>query len=570
VGDDIVITNEGGTAEGISPPSLSGTGVFCRPGCGRHRQKVDHFMVAAITSNGSRQVGIDIRPSLAEVRHIASRAGADIRTIPIYRELLADLETPVSVYLKLSEGVRLPGFLLESVEGGIRIARYSFIGSGNYASITMRDGVLTQENVDGTTTESYQDPLTALGNVLSGYKAESDPDLPRFTGGVVGYLGYESVRRFEPRVGRGRGDGLGLPEARYHLADTLVVFDHLQRSMKVVGHVRLDQGDLPASYQTAVDNIDAMTAKLYGAAPAYDLNPATQTLPVVDRFRPNTSPERYREMVRRVQKYIGAGDIIQCVPSQRIDIDTDAHPFTIYRALRTVNPSPYMFFLDFGDHHIVGASPELLVRCEDGVITNHPIAGTRPRGETPAEDAALGEELIADEKERAEHIMLVDLGRNDVGRVSKAGTVRVPRLMEIERFSHVMHIVSSVEGEIRDDLTALDALRSCFPAGTVSGAPKIRAMEIIAELETDVRGAYAGAVGYVDFAGGMDTCIALRTMVVKNGVASLQAGGGVVADSSPEGEYAETLHKMRALVRAIEKAEQIERTELARSGGTHS
>lgn len=527
-------------------------------------------MVAGTTSAGSRQAAIDIRPSLVEIRHAATKVHSKIRSIPIYRELLADLETPVSVYLKLSEGARLPGFLLESVEGGIRIARYSFIGSGDYASIEMRDGVLTEGNVEGTTTKIYQDPLTALGEVLATYKAESAPDLPRFTGGVVGYLGYESVRRFEPRVGRAAGDGLGLPEARYHLADTLVVFDHLQRSMKVVSHVRLDQGDLEASYQAAVDRIDAMTSKLHRAAPSYDLNPATQGLPVVDRFRPNTSSERYREMVQRVQKYIGAGDIIQCVPSQRIDIDTDAHPFTIYRALRTVNPSPYMFFLDFGDHHIVGASPELLVRYEDGIITNHPIAGTRPRGETPAEDVALGEELIADEKERAEHIMLVDLGRNDVGRVAKPGSVRVPRLMEIERFSHVMHIVSSVEGELRDDLTALDALRSCFPAGTVSGAPKIRAMEIIAELETDIRGAYAGAVGYIDFAGGMDTCIALRTMVVKNGVASLQAGGGVVADSSPEGEYAETLHKMRALVRAIEKAELIEQTQLDRSGGTHS
>jgi anthranilate synthase component 1 len=273
-------------------------------------------------------------------------------------------------------------------------------------------------------------------------------------------------------------------------------------------------------------------------------------------------------MVQTVKQYIYDGDIIQCVPSQRIDIDTDAHPFTLYRALRVVNPSPYMFFLDFGDFHIVGASPELLVRSEDGILTNHPIAGTRPRGQTTTEDAALAEELIGDEKERAEHIMLVDLGRNDVGRVSKPGTVRVPRLMEIERFSHVMHIVSSVEGELRDDLSGLDALRSCFPAGTVSGAPKIRAMEIIASLETDLRGVYSGAIGYVDFAGGMDTCIALRTMVVRNGVASLQAGGGVVADSSPEGEYAETLHKMHALVRAIERAEQIERNEIARLEGS--
>ncbi|HEU0165217.1 MAG TPA: chorismate-binding protein, partial [Thermomicrobiales bacterium] len=458
-------------------------------------------MVAEVSSERSQGTAVDIQPSLAQVRTIAETVAPDIRTVPIYREILADLETPVSVYLKLSDGARLPGFLLESVEGGIRIARYSFIGAGDYTSLTMVDGTLTISGRDGETTAPYADPLTALTGILEGYKAARDSDLPRFTGGVVGYLGYESVRRFEPRVGRAKGPGLGLPEAKYHLADSLVVFDHLQRSMKVVAHVRLDTGDLEASYQKAVADIDALTAKLHAATPEYDLTPSSQTAAVVDRFRPNTSPERYREMVQTVKQYIYDGDIIQCVPSQRIDIDTEAHPFTIYRALRVVNPSPYMFFLDFGDFHVVGASPELLVRSEDGIITNHPIAGTRPRGQTPTEDVALAEELIADEKERAEHIMLVDLGRNDVGRVSKPGTVRVPRLMEIERFSHVMHIVSSVEGQLRDDLTSLDALRACFPAGTVSGAPKIRAMEIIASLETDLRGVYSGAVGYVDFAG---------------------------------------------------------------------
>jgi anthranilate synthase component 1 len=268
-------------------------------------------------------------------------------------------------------------------------------------------------------------------------------------------------------------------------------------------------------------------------------------------------------MVETAKEYIAAGDIFQVVLSQRVDVPTPAHPFTLYRALRTINPSPYMFYLDIGDHHVVGASPELLVRVEDGVVTNHPIAGTRPRGTDPDHDAQLADELLADEKERAEHIMLVDLGRNDVGRVSKPGTVRVPRLMEIERFSHVMHIVSNVEGEIRDEFSPLDALRACFPAGTVSGAPKVRAMEIVAELEVDRRGVYSGAVGYVSFNGAMDTCIALRTLVYKDGVASLQAGGGIVLDSTPDGEYAESFHKMRALVRAIELAESIEQTEAA-------
>jgi anthranilate synthase component 1 len=285
---------------------------------------------------------------------------------------------------------------------------------------------------------------------------------------------------------------------------------------------------------------------------------------IEERRKVNTDPLVYRKMVERAREYIAAGDIFQVVLSQRVDIPTPAHPFTIYRALRTVNPSPYMFYLDIGDHHIVGASPELLVRVEDGTVTNHPIAGTRPRGADPDQDAALADELLADEKERAEHIMLVDLGRNDVGRVSKPGSVRVPRLMEIERFSHVMHIVSNVEGEIRDEFSPLDALRACFPAGTVSGAPKVRAMEIIAELEVDRRGVYSGAVGYVSFNGTMDTCIALRTLVYKDGVASLQAGGGIVLDSTPDGEYAECFHKMRALVRAIELAESIEVAEAER------
>lgn len=511
-----------------------------------------------------------ITPSFEAVEAIAAASGPAIRMIPVYRELLADLETPVSVYLKLSEGATRPGFLLESIEGGVRIARYSFIGAGNYADVILSDGEMTVGHADDITAVPYTDPLTALGELLEDYRAERDPNLPRFTGGIVGYLGYEAVRRFEPRVGLAKGPGLGYPEGRYHLADSLVVFDHLQRSLKIVAHVRLDGGDLAEAYAKAVASIDAMSAKLQGPVPTYARQPNTHDQAVVDRFRPNTTPERYHQMVERVKQYIQDGDIIQCVPSQRVDVPTDAHPFSIYRALRVVNPSPYMFFLDFRDYQVVGASPELLVRSEDGVITNHPIAGTRPRGKTPDEDVALAAELIADEKERAEHIMLVDLGRNDVGRVAKPGSVHVPRLMEIERFSHVMHIVSSVEGQLRDDLTGLDALRSCFPAGTVSGAPKIRAMEIIAELETDQRGIYSGAVGYVDFAGGMDTCIALRTMVVHDGIASLQAGGGVVADSSPEGEYAESLHKMRALVRAIERAEQIEATDAAADLATES
>jgi len=415
----------------------------------------------------------------------------------------------------------------------------------------------------------YTDPLAALHAVLEGYRAAPAPGLPRFTGGAVGYLTYDAIAKFEPRVGLADGPGLGLPEARFHLADTLVVFDHLERTMKIVAHVAVDT-DVPLekAYAEAAERINRLTEKLHGTTPTYGMSLHQHEASVEARRRPNTSRDRYREMVERSKRYITDGDIFQVVPSQRVDIDTLAHPFSLYRALRMVNPSPYMFFLDFGDHQIVGASPELLTRLEEGVVTNHPIAGTRPRGATNAEDVQNAVDLLADEKELAEHIMLVDLGRNDVGRVSRPGSVRVPKLMEIERFSHVMHIVSHVEGDLKDGLTGFDALRSCFPAGTVSGAPKIRAMQIIAELEADRRGVYSGAVGYFDFAGGMDTAIALRTMVVRDGVASLQAGGGVVADSDPDTEYEESLHKMRALVRAIERAEDIERSEMRSMGRT--
>lgn len=502
-------------------------------------------------------------PDIDGVRRVSRDAVArGIRRVAIYQELPADLETPVTVYLKLSDGARRPGFLLESIEGGMRIARYSFIGSDPLYSISLRDGeVLGLDGPDFPAT--YEDPLEALSDIVAQFASEDQGDLPRFTGGAVGYLSYEAMSRFESRVGRAKGPGLGAPDARYHIAETLVVFDHLERVMKVVSHVDVsDPSGIEAAYDDAVTRIDAVVDQLTGQVRMPETNPAPDTIaPVTERFQLNTSPERYREIVERGKQYIYDGDIIQVVLSQRVDVPTQSHPFSLYRALRMINPSPYMFYLDFEDHQVVGASPELLVRLEDGVVTNHPIAGTRPRGADEEEDDRLARELLADEKERAEHIMLVDLGRNDVGRVSRPGKVRVPQLMEVEKFSHVMHIVSHVEGDLREDLTGLDALRACFPAGTVSGAPKIRAMEIIAELETDARGVYSGAIGYVDFSGGMDTCIALRTMVVHDGIASLQAGGGIVADSTPEGEYAESFHKMRALVRAIERAEDLERLE---------
>ncbi|MGI9255240.1 MAG: anthranilate synthase component I, partial [Thermomicrobiales bacterium] len=497
-------------------------------------------------------------PSLDEMREIGA-ANPEATTAPLVRELMADMETPVSAFLKIrNDG---PAFLLESIEGGERLARYSFIGAHPEAVLTLQPGEASIETAEGVETRPCADPLAALADLVAPFRAAefSGPPLPRFTGGAVGYLSYEAVRVFEPRVPAAPGAGLGLPMGKWMLVDGLLVFDHLARTIKVVSHVRLNgPGSLEERYAVASAKIDSLVKRLRGATPALPRGRGPLPGTPEERSQPNTTAERYVEIVKRAQEYIRAGDIFQVVLSQRVDVPTSAHPFTIYRALRTINPSPYMFYLDFIDHQIVGASPELLVQLDGRTVTNHPIAGTRPRGATPEEDVANEVDLMGDEKERAEHIMLVDLGRNDVGRVSAPGTVRVPRLMQIERYSHVMHIVSNVEGQLEEGLTGLDALRACFPAGTVSGAPKVRAMEIVGELETDQRGPYAGAAGYIDFSGGMDTAISLRTMIVKDGVASMQAGGGIVADSTPEGEFAESHHKMRGPLRAIELAEDLE------------
>jgi anthranilate synthase component 1 len=480
---------------------------------------------------------------------------------------MADLETPVSAYLKLKgEG---PSFLLESIEGGERLARYSFIGADPIALLTLRDHVAVAQSGVGTSISEYDDPLVPLQEMVAQFRTPTNHDLPlpRFCGGAVGYLSYEAVRDFEPRVPSAPGEGLGLPDGVWMLTDALLVFDHLARTIKAVAHVVLDgQTPLEESYRLAEARIDGLIERIRRPQPPMPQGTETPEIPAEERQVSNTARDRYMLMVDTAREYIKAGDIFQVVLSQRVDVATPVHPFTVYRALRTVNPSPYMFYLDFLDHQIVGASPELLVRLEGTTVANHPIAGTRPRGATEAEDQANAADLLADQKEIAEHVMLVDLGRNDIGRVSRPGTVRLPKFMEIERYSHVMHIVTNVEGEIAEGMSGLDALRACFPAGTVSGAPKIRAMEIIAELETDRRGPYAGAAGYVDFSGGMDTAIALRTMVVKDGVVSMQAGGGIVADSTPEGEYNESFHKMRGSLRAIELAEDLERSE-RRHGG---
>jgi anthranilate synthase component 1 len=488
-----------------------------------------------------------LKPTLDEVRAIASRGDGNL--VPIFREVMADLETPVSAFLKVRQGPY--SFLLESVEGGERLARYSFIGTQPYRIIRTGPGQ-----------EWEGDPLIPVEQELNRFRPVSVPGLPAFTGGAIGYVSYDAVRHFEPRVDRDLPDALGIPEAVFMFADAMVVFDHIHHNIKVVAHCRLD-GDIESAYNHAAFQIDTIVERLANPTVRLPIEEVTDVIRTSTPGESNQGREGYEAMVRRVKEYVVAGDVIQVVPSHRVARPTAVHPFNVYRQMRMVNPSPYMFYLDLGDFQIVGASPELLVRVEDGVIVTHPIAGTRPRGKTPEEDDQLEADLLADEKERAEHIMLVDLGRNDIGRVAEPGTVHVDSLMHVERYSHVMHIVSHVSGRLAADKTRFDAFRSVFPAGTLSGAPKIRAMEIISELEGQKRGLYGGAVGYASFAGSLDTCIAIRTLLMKDGVAYLQAGGGIVYDSDPATEYMETVNKLRAPARAIDQAE-IASAEMAR------
>jgi anthranilate synthase component 1 len=483
-------------------------------------------------------------PSLEEFTAKANQGNL----IPVYREIMADLETPVSAFLKLDRGDY--SFLLESVEGGEKWGRYCFLGcepsvifrsKGRRVEID-RDGLChVQEGVD---------PLDALKRLMREYRPVEVAGLPRFFGGAVGYLSYDMVRFFE-RLPDRTVDDLQLPDALFMITDTIVIFDHMLQKIKVVSNALVD-GPPEKAYQQAVDKIDRIVERLRQPLPPRPPRPAAAAAPLT--LTSNFTQEAYERVVERAKEYIRAGDIIQVVPSQRFHTEIDVEPFDIYRTLRTVNPSPYMFYLKCGDLKLVGSSPEVMVRLEGSLIELRPIAGTRRRGRTPAEDLAIAQELLRDPKERAEHIMLVDLGRNDVGRVAKIGTVKVTELLVVEQYSHVMHLVSHVIGELAPGKDCYDVMRATFPQGTVSGAPKIRAMEIIEELEPTKRGPYAGAVGYFGFSGNMDTCIALRTLTIKGRTAYLQAGGGVVADSVPALEYEETLNKAQALVRAIELA----------------
>jgi anthranilate synthase component I len=489
-------------------------------------------------------------PSLAELGRMAARA----KYAPIYHEVLADVETPVSALLKLGAG---PGsFLLESVEGGEFVARYSFVAAGLERSLAILDDHAIYQGGEGSAQLSYSDPLDLIDRLVAREGVLRLPGLPRFGGGAVGYLAYELARKFEPRIPAAANNPLGLPLAHLLMVDSLLVFDHLRRTIKAVTYVPLND-DLPTDYRRGVERLDDLLERLRSGSHVAGLEDAP------GRLRPegivsNTSQPEYESMVRQAKEAIAAGECFQIVPSQRLSVHTSASPVSLYRALRSINPSPYMYFLNFGEYQIVGASPELLVLVEDGEVTTRPIAGTMPRGATHDEDEALAARLLADEKERAEHIMLVDLGRNDVGRVAEPGTVSVPRLMEIERYSHVMHIVSDVIGRLRPGLRPIDALRACFPAGTLTGAPKIRAMEIIAELETDQRGPYGGAIGFFNRDGDLETAITIRTLVLKDGVAHIQVGAGIVADSDPPTEYQETLNKAYATLAAVAEAERME------------
>ncbi|MBI5943047.1 MAG: anthranilate synthase component I [Chloroflexi bacterium] len=465
----------------------------------------------------------------------------------IIREISADLETPVSLYLKLrGDGA---SFLLESVEGGERIARYSFIGVQPRAEYILRDEEIEIKDEHGSRTIPVEgDPTRFLQAEMDRFPAVRVPNAPRFTGGLVGFLGFESVRFFEPTL-KSRMKRANIPDGIYMLADTIVAFDHARRSIFLIANV------LDGNTEAANQKLDAIAARIEQPLP-----PAPKVEVKPSKVKSNHTQGTYEDMVRTAKENILAGDIFQVVLSQRFTRETNVEPFDVYRAVRRLNPSPYMFFFDFGTVdgeplYLCGSSPEMFVRLEGRTASLRPIAGTRPRGKDNAADDALAQELLADPKERAEHVMLVDLGRNDLGRVCEYGTVRVSDFFTVEKYSHVMHIVSHVEGKLKPELTAFDLVRAAFPAGTVSGAPKVRAMEIIADLEPDARGAYAGMVGYFGFDGAMDTCLAIRTMVGRGDTVSVQAGAGIVADSNPTAEFQETVNKASAMLKAIDVAE---------------
>lgn len=488
-------------------------------------------------------------PTYAEFEKLAHH----VAMVPIYRQLCSDTLTPVTAYLRLPD--KKWAFLFESVVGGERIGRYSFLGTHPFATITAYGSEITTSIGGRERREAHPDPLSVLERLIQSYRAPHLPGLPRFCGGAVGYAGYDTVRYVE-RLPRPPVDDRHLPDLAFGLFDSMIVFDHLRKVILVVAHAHVHQFSPQEAYSQACSRIDEICEHLQHPRESIELRDIElESWPQRD-YRANMTREEFEGAVRRAQEYIQAGDIFQVVLSQRLTVNTRAQAQDLYRALRVVNPSPFMFLLELPEVALIGSSPEIMVRVEDGVVTIRPLAGTRRRGRTEEEDLRLEKELLADEKERAEHIMLVDLARNDVGRVAEYGSVKLNDIMKVERYSHVMHITSNVTGRLAPGRSALDALRSGLPAGTVSGAPKVRAMEIIDELEPHRRGPYGGAVGYLDFTGNMDTCIALRTLVMQGSTVHVQAGAGIVADSNPAAEYEETLNKARGLLKAIEVAEQ--------------
>ena len=487
------------------------------------------------------------KPSLEEFKKLAKSGNL----IPVYKEILADLDTPVSAYMKIGDGDY--SFLLESVEGGEKWARYCFLGcdpavvvSSKGRNITIdENGKRQQSKIESGT------PLSAIKEILARYNPVDVPGLPRFSGGAVGFISYDMVRFFED-LPEDTADDLNVPDSQFIITDTMLVFDNISQTIKMVSNAFIESDNLDEVYEQTIKKIGLLEEKL--KTPLKISTQANEEV-VQPKFKSNFEKEKFKGAVDKVKQYILEGDAIQVVLSQRLSFDIKKQAFDIYRALRTVNPSPYMYFLKFGDIEVVGSSPEILVRLEDEKVEVRPIAGTRKRGKNEEEDIVLEKDLLQDEKELAEHIMLVDLGRNDLGRVAKISSVEVNESFTVERYSHVMHIVSNVRGILKEGLDCFDVLEATFPAGTVSGAPKIRAMEIIEEMEPNRRGLYAGAVGYIGFSGNMDTAIAIRTLVVKEQTAYLGVGAGIVADSVPESEFEETMNKGRALLKAVELAE---------------
>ncbi len=484
----------------------------------------------------------EVRPSKKEFLRLSEKANL----IPVYTELLVDLETPISLYYKTVTGHY--GFLLESLEGGEKWARYSFIGLNPFLIFRAKGRRVTLLDPHGEVQREVEDPLLYLREVLKGFKAASLPELPRFFGGAVGFVSYDTVRFIE-RLPDESPDTAGFSDLHFMFPEQILIYDRLRHILQVVYLVRLEEGvSAEALYERARAELAATVTRVRG--PLIYPPPAETTAKT--ELEPEVSRREFEDMVRRAKDYIAAGDVIQVVLSQRFKGKTHVSPFSLYRALRKINPSPYLFFLRLADETLIGSSPEILVRVEGNSVETRPIAGTRPRGASETEDLALAEDLLSDPKERAEHLMLVDLGRNDLGRVCDYGTVEVYELMVIERYSHVMHLVSGVRGKLREGKDMFDVFRAAFPAGTVSGAPKVRAMEIIEELEPVKRGPYAGAVGYFGFTGNMDFCITIRTLFQKGDILYLQAGAGIVADSHPSREYEETINKAKGMMKALE------------------